>query len=62
MTPPLCRETPTGLPGFRLWPGALDAAAQGALLAELLAATETAPAIGSSEVHAEAGWWCSTSA
>ena len=37
------RETPTGLPGFRLWPGALDAAAQGSLLAEVLAATQTAP-------------------
>ena len=41
MSPP--RETPTGLPGFRLWPGVLDAAAQGALLAEVLAAAEAAP-------------------
>ncbi len=37
------RETPTGLPGFRLWPGALDAEAQQALLTEVLAAAETAP-------------------
>jgi len=37
------RETPTGLPGFRLWPGALDAAAQQALLDQVLAAAETAP-------------------
>ncbi|MNX70150.1 Alpha-ketoglutarate-dependent dioxygenase AlkB [compost metagenome] len=37
------RETPTGLPGFRLWPGALDAEAQQALLAEVLAAAQTAP-------------------
>ena len=41
MPPP--RETPTGLPGFRLWPGALDAEAQQALLAEVLAAAQTAP-------------------
>lgn len=41
MSPP--RETPTGLPGFRLWPGALDAEAQQALLTEVLAAAETAP-------------------
>lgn len=41
MSPP--RETPTGLPGFRLWPGALDAEAQQALLTEVLAATQTAP-------------------
>lgn len=41
MSPP--RETPTGLPGFRLWPGALDAEAQQALLAEVLAAAQTAP-------------------
>ena len=37
------RETPTGLPGFRLWPGALDAAAQKALLDQVLAAAEDAP-------------------
>jgi alkylated DNA repair protein (DNA oxidative demethylase) len=37
------RETPTGLPGFRLWPGALDAEAQQALLAEVMAAAQTAP-------------------
>ena len=37
------RETPTGLPGFRLWPGALDAEAQKALLTEVLAAAQTAP-------------------
>lgn len=37
------RETPTGLPGFRLWPGALDAAAQKALLDQILAAAATAP-------------------
>ena len=43
MNRPLCRETPTGLPGFRLWSGALDAEAQSALLAEVLAAAETAP-------------------
>ncbi|MNT00594.1 Alpha-ketoglutarate-dependent dioxygenase AlkB [compost metagenome] len=41
MSPP--RETPTGLPGFRLWPGALDAEAQQALLAEVMAAAQTAP-------------------
>lgn len=40
---PSPRETPTGLPGFRLWPGALDAGAQQALLNEVLAAAETAP-------------------
>ena len=37
------RETPTGLPGFRLWPGALDATMQAALLAEVLAAAQAAP-------------------
>lgn len=37
------RETPTGLPGFRLWPGALDAAAQQALLDQVLAAAKDAP-------------------
>jgi len=41
MSPP--RETPTGLPGFRLWPGALDAEAQQVLLAEVMAAAQTAP-------------------
>ncbi|MFZ4165117.1 alpha-ketoglutarate-dependent dioxygenase AlkB family protein [Brevundimonas sp. NPDC058933] len=40
---PSPRETPTGLPGFRLWPNALDAEAQQALLAEVLAAAQTAP-------------------
>ena len=43
MNRPVIRETPTGLPGFRLWPGALDAEAQKALLAEVLAAAQTAP-------------------
>ena len=37
------RETPTGLPGFRLWPGALDAAAQKALLDQVWAAADEAP-------------------
>jgi alkylated DNA repair protein (DNA oxidative demethylase) len=40
---PVIRETPTGLPGFRLWPGALDAATQKALLDQVLAATDAAP-------------------
>jgi alkylated DNA repair protein (DNA oxidative demethylase) len=39
----LPREIDTGLPGFRYWPGALDARAQTALLAEVLAAAEQAP-------------------
>lgn len=43
MNRPLCRETPTGLPGFRLWPGALNAEAQAALLAEVLTSAEAAP-------------------
>lgn len=43
MTADRPRETPTGLPGFRLWPGALDAEAQQALLAEVMAAAQTAP-------------------
>ena len=43
MTADRPRETPTGLPGFRLWPGALDAEAQKALLTEVLAAAQTAP-------------------
>jgi len=43
MNLPSFRETPTGLPGFRLWPGALDAAAQQALLDQVLAAAEDAP-------------------
>jgi alkylated DNA repair protein (DNA oxidative demethylase) len=43
MNLPTFRETPTGLPGFRLWPGALDAAAQQALLDQVLAAAEDAP-------------------
>ena len=37
------REIDTGLEGFRYWPGALDAAAQADLLAEVLAAVQTAP-------------------
>ena len=43
MNRPVFRETPTGLPGFRLWPGALDAGAQKALLDQVLAAGEAAP-------------------
>ena len=43
MNHPAFRETPTGLPGFRLWPGALDAVAQKALLDQVLAAAEDAP-------------------
>ena len=43
MSRPPFRETPTGLPGFRLWPGALDAAAQKALLDQVMAAAEAAP-------------------
>lgn len=43
MNRPVFRETLTGLPGFRLWPGALDAAAQKTLLEQVLAAAETAP-------------------
>ncbi|MFK0297853.1 alpha-ketoglutarate-dependent dioxygenase AlkB [Brevundimonas sp. NPDC090276] len=43
MNRPVFRETPTGLPGFRLWPGALDAATQTALLDQVLAAAEHAP-------------------
>ncbi|MFN3558671.1 MAG: alpha-ketoglutarate-dependent dioxygenase AlkB [Brevundimonas sp.] len=41
MTPP--REIDTGLKGFRWWPGALDAGAQAALLAQVLAAVEASP-------------------
>jgi len=41
--PPAPSETPTALPGFRLWPGLLDAAAQGDLLAEVRAGLEAAP-------------------
>ena len=37
------RETPTGLPGFRLWPGALDGAAQKTLLDQVWTAAESAP-------------------
>lgn len=37
------REIDTGLDGFRWWPGALDAAAQKALLAEVLAGVEDSP-------------------
>ena len=36
-------EIPTGLDGFRLWPGALAAADQAALVDEVLAAVEAAP-------------------
>jgi alkylated DNA repair protein (DNA oxidative demethylase) len=36
-------EIDTGLEGFRFWPAALDAAAQTALLTEVLGAVETAP-------------------
>ena len=36
-------EIPTGLDGFRMWPGALTPADQAALLAEVLAAAELAP-------------------
>ena len=36
-------EIDTGLPGFRLWPGALDEAGQRALVDQVLAAIETAP-------------------
>jgi len=36
-------ETPTALPGFRLWKGAFDRAAQVALLAQVTAAEATAP-------------------
>lgn len=43
MSPPLPREAPTALPGFRLWPQALDATAQAALLAEVRAELEAAP-------------------
>ncbi|RZJ44173.1 MAG: alpha-ketoglutarate-dependent dioxygenase AlkB, partial [Brevundimonas sp.] len=41
MTPP--REIDTGLEGFRWWPGALDAGAQAALLAQVMAAVEASP-------------------
>ena len=37
------REIDTGLTGFRYWPGALDADAQAALLAQVMAAVEAAP-------------------
>lgn len=37
------REINTGLDGFRWWPGALDAAAQTRLLAEVLAAVDQSP-------------------
>ena len=40
MTP---REINTGLEGFRWWPGALDALAQAALTAQVLAAVEDGP-------------------
>ena len=43
MNRPVLHETPTGRPGFRLWPGALDATAQKALLDQVLAATKSAP-------------------
>lgn len=42
--PPLAPpETPTALPGFRLWPGLLDATEQADLLAEVRAGLEAAP-------------------
>ena len=41
--PPAPSETPTALPGFRLWPGLLDAAAQGDLLAQVRAGLDAAP-------------------
>ncbi|MFI8681988.1 alpha-ketoglutarate-dependent dioxygenase AlkB [Brevundimonas diminuta] len=37
------REAPTALPGFRLWPGLLDAAEQAELLAEVRRGLEAAP-------------------
>ena len=37
------REIDTGMEGFRFWPGALSASEQADLLAEVLAAVETAP-------------------
>ncbi|WP_420477862.1 alpha-ketoglutarate-dependent dioxygenase AlkB family protein [Brevundimonas sp. FT23028] len=40
---PAPREIDTGLDGFRWWPGALDLAAQTALLAEVLRAIEPSP-------------------
>lgn len=43
MSPLAPREAPTALPGFRLWPQALDPAAQAALLAEVRAGLEAAP-------------------
>ncbi|AYG94728.1 alpha-ketoglutarate-dependent dioxygenase AlkB [Brevundimonas naejangsanensis] len=43
MSPVLPREAPTAVPGFRLWPQALDSAAQVALLAEVRSGLEAAP-------------------
>ena len=40
---PIPREIDTGLDGLRWWPGALDLAAQTALLAEVLRAVELSP-------------------
>jgi alkylated DNA repair protein (DNA oxidative demethylase) len=37
------REIDTGMEGFRFWPGALSVSEQAGLLAEVLAAAETAP-------------------
>jgi len=37
------REAPTAVPGFRLWPGLLDAAEQAELLAEVRRGLEAAP-------------------
>jgi alkylated DNA repair protein (DNA oxidative demethylase) len=37
------REIDTGMEGFRFWPGALSVSEQAGLLAEVLAAVETAP-------------------
>lgn len=41
--PPAPPEPPTALPGFRLWPGLLDAAEQAELLAEVRTGLEAAP-------------------
>ena len=43
MNRPVIRETPTSLPGFRLWPGALDGTAQKALLDQVWTAAQNAP-------------------
>lgn len=43
MNRPLYRETQTSVPGFRLWPAALDIDAQKTLLDQVLTAAEDAP-------------------